>query len=327
MSATSRPQQAESLFLLKDSVSKHAILWAMAAVGLFGFAMLGFVLAIVSDMDQFQMHTITTLPCILGVGAAGRAWNLFRTPTQIAVGEEGITIAGKSSRRTIAWEEMGWAKVETSGMSHTKLLKIYDHRGKLLTQLSEAIDEFPIFAKMVTERLASHPQEVAKAARKNVTRKGAWLSLAFGAFMALLGAAAIVMTYVEREADQRLQTKGILGTAEIVRRYTAPNGTTRRLEYRVTNEEGQSGLRNAEITPDVWKNLEGVTVAPVIYVPDEPENSRLLIGEVVENDATENPFIRFAMGALLCCLGLGGLTVGVLQSFGFDIDLALKSQK
>ena len=118
---------------------------------------------------------------------------------------------------------------------------------------------------------------------------------------------------------------GVPGEAEIVRRFVAPNGVTRRLEYRVTGVGGQTGTRNAEVTLAYWESLEDAKTVPVIYVPQEPAVSRLVDGEVGSRDLSDSPAVMIGLSVGLIALCMVFLAAAAMQWYGWDIDLDNKT--
>ena len=115
--------------------------------------------------------------------------------------------------------------------------------------------------------------------------------------------------------------------AEVVRRFTAPNGVTRRLEYRVTGVGGRTGTRNAEVKSAYWNRLENAKTVPVVYVPDEPAVSRLVEGEVESRDLADSPGFMMGLSVALIGLCVVFLAAAAMQWFGWDIDLDSKTGK
>lgn len=121
-----------------------------------------------------------------------------------------------------------------------------------------------------------------------MSRKAKRMALIVFATGAFLGSAAVFIGLETREGrrtDALLAQKGIPWEGELVRRFIAPNGWTRRIEYRVAG----SGVKNVEVHPAVWDQLEHARTVPVVYVPDEPDVDRLLFGEVKDDDFTKTP--------------------------------------
>jgi hypothetical protein len=135
------------------------------------------------------------------------------------------------------------------------------------------------------------------------------------------------MAFEEKRTAKLLQEAGVPGEAEIVRRFVAPNGVTRRLEYRVTGVGGQTGTRNAEVTLAYWESLEDAKTVPVIYVPQEPAVSRLVDGEVGSRDLSDSPAVMIGLSVGLIALCMVFLAAAAMQWYGWDNDLDRKTGK
>ena len=108
-------------------------------------------------------------------------------------------------------------------------------------------------------------------------------------------------------------------TAEIVRRFIAPNGTTKRIEYRLVNAAGVSATRNVEVEPGFWDRLGNAKTIDVIWVPAEPFASRLLDGEVNEREFTKTPVGGYGLAALGGLLALFLLGASPFMWNGWDL--------
>ena len=327
MSDEYEADQTDHLFLLKNSASMHAVLWMFAGIGSLGFAVIGFIISLFGNLGQFSMHTMTTLPMLLGIGALTAAWNLLHAPVQVAIGASGVTIEGQNSQVTHAWETIGWATIESGAMNQQRLLAIYDAEGKKLASISGAFDNFDTMVELVMSRVKSRDDDTAENIRTKKSKRSALLSLGVGIGMLCLGTGMAWMTHREVRADKLLAESGVSGTATILERVLAPNGVTPRLEYEITGDAGIAGKRNAELTRERWDSLEDATTAEVVYVPDEPWISRLVDGEVEDTDFTKTAAGGYTLCAVGMVMALFMLGAGVLQWRGWDIDLDSKTHK
>ncbi len=158
----------------------------------------------------------------------------------------------------------------------------------------------------------------ASCARRRVEQ--AALAFVMGLLMALGCGFIIWSTYQKQRADRLLAERGQPGEAEIVRRFLAPNGVTRRLEYRVVGADGRSATENVEVEPAYWESLEGARTIPVVVVPGEPGISRLEEGRAVrDGEFTKTPAGGYLLGTLGGLLALFLLVSGVLMWNGWDL--------
>jgi hypothetical protein len=319
--------QAEYLFLRRESAAMNSVWWLLGGLGLLGLATVGFVVALVTRIDQLSMHAMTTLPMLGGLALIATAWSLARTPRQVAVGPDGLCIEGRRGSRRYAWSEIGWTNVTTGALHYRRQLLVYDTGGKTIAKLSEAFDEFDTMVELVAQRIADKKDDTSEQIRARKSKRSAVFCGAVGILMLVVAGFVAWMTYREQRAARLLEEVGIPGVAEIERRFLAPNGITPRLEYRVRTPDGRSATRNAEVVRSYWDSLEGATTVPVTYVPNEPEISKLQIGEPEERDPTKKPLIGYGLSALVSVICLVVLAAAILQWYGWDIDLDSKTGK
>ncbi len=100
---------------------------------------------------------------------------------------------------------------------------------------------------------------------------------------------------------------------------------TPRLEYEFAAENGQKITRDAMLTQAAWNGLDGADTVAVRYVPSDPDNNRL-VAEEVEGEfgsPATNLLLSIAVGAIAGFF----IGVGLMQWFGWDIDLDSKTGK
>ncbi len=319
--------EAEYLFLRRESAAMNSVWWLLGGLGMLGFAVVGFVVALLTHVDQLSLHTISTLPALVGLGMITAAWTLARTPRQVAVGPVGLCIEGRRGSRRYTWSQIGWTNVTSGALHYRPQLVVYDANGKTIAKLSGAFDEFDTMVELVAQRIADKKDGTSDQIRARKAKRSALICGTVGILLLAVAAFNAWMTHRDQRAQRLLEEAGIPGAAEIERRFLAPNGITPRLEYRVTTPDGRSATRNAEVTRSYWDSLEGETTVPVTYVPDEPEISKLQIGEPEERDLTKKPLIGYGLSALVSVICLALLAAAVFQWYGWDIDLDSKTGK
>ncbi len=148
------------------------------------------------------------------------------------------------------------------------------------------------------------------------------MAFVIGLFMAFACGFIVWLTYQKQRADRLLEERGQPGEAEIVRRFVAPNGVTKRLEYRVIAEDdGRSATQNVEVEPAYWDSLEGVKTIPVVVVPGEPGISRLEEGQVTRDDEfTRTPAGGYTLAALGGLMAVFMLGMSVLAWNGWELS-------
>jgi len=291
------------------------------------FAVFGFILALVTQPGQLALHSMTTVPVLIGISAIAASRLMARTPKQVTVGPQDVCIETDKGRQCYRWEEIGWCAVGTSGMSHRKQLTICDTQGKTIATLSDALEEFDTLVEQVRLGIARRGDGTAEIIRQRKGRKSAVITGGIALVLTAVAIANLWMALDQRRATKLLNEASVPGDAEIVRRFIAPNGVTRRLEYRVDSPSGQTATRNAEVTPAYWDRLENAERVPVTYVPSEPAISRLIEGEVESKDMTESPEFMIGLSAVLLIMCAVFLAAAVIQWLGWDIDLDSKTGK
>lgn len=328
MSGTAEPlDDLEYLFLRKDNAGTSVALFAIGGCVALAFAVFGFILSLVTRPGMLAMQAMTTLPTLFGLGALTSAWSISRSPRQITVGPDGISIDNRNGTEMFEWGRIGWVNVSTDGLNQRKKLVIYDVQGKTLATISDAFDDFDHLTRLVRERIDARGDDTADRLRHRKSKRSSLFLAGAGIGLLALVAGNLWMARQKQREERLLAEAAVPGEAEILRRFMAPDGVTARLEYRVVAPDGQQGTRNAEVTRAYWDSLEGATTVPVTYVTAEPEFSRLVSGEVLENDLTGSPAVTYTLCAVLAAICLFLLGAAVLQWRGWDIDLDSKTGK
>ncbi|MAG93813.1 MAG: hypothetical protein CMJ48_08705 [Planctomycetaceae bacterium] len=320
-------EDAEHLFLRSGSGSGKSAAYFVGGLLGIGAAVVGMSVAILGDVDQITLHMMTTLPTIMGVGALAAGWSIAHMPDQVSLGPEGLIVEAKRGRQELAWDDVGWAKVDATAMGQQRQLIIYGTDGKKALAISSAFDDFDRLVDLVKDRVAAKQDGTAEQVQWKKARKTAWMLLGFGTFMAC-AAGGITWDTHSRERGKRLLAEvGREGEAKILRRFLAPNGVTPRLEYKVTGTNGRTSTRNAQLQRPVWDALADSETVPVIYVAEEPDISRLVVGEAEKGDITDTPLGGYGLAAAGGAMSLFMLVAGLLAWYGWDIDLDSKTGK
>jgi uncharacterized membrane protein len=321
--STSDDSDRESVFLRTRSAGPRGILLILVGVGGLCLAVVGFVLAVRGRAGQIALHTMSTFPTILSIGALTAGWRILRSPSRVAIGRDGLTVETRQSVRHFHWEDVGHAASVTGGMSHRRSLNVTDVNGKSLVKLDESFNGFDDMVAMVSGYVDAKGDDTAlQILRKKARRNGA---MAFVVGLLLLSAAVFIGwdAHENQRVARLLNEEGQLGKAEVVRRFVAPNGVTKRIEYRTKG----SKARNVEVDPRYWDSLAGVRTVPVIYVPSEPGISRLVRGEVKENDVTKTPAGGYGLAAMGGAIALFLLGMSPFMWNGWDLAHDSKTQK
>lgn len=317
----------EYIFLRRGSAPATAALWFVGGFVALGFAALGMLIAFTGNVNQLSLHAMTTLPTLLGLMALTAGWSQAQAPTEVTVGPQGLSWHTRRGRRNATWERIGWATIGTGPMNHKRQLVVYDVDGKTITKISEAFDDFDGLADLVLQRITARDDDTADRLQLQKSRRTALFCGGAGVVLLAVAAANVWMARDQQRAKRLLAEQAVPGEADVVRRFLAPNGVTRRLEYRVTDPVAADDVRNAKVTPAYWDRLEGVATVPVIVVPDEPAISRLAEGEVPGSDRAAPPTMMYVVSGLVGLISLFCIAAAVLQWRGWDIDLDSKTGK
>lgn len=315
----------ELVFLRLRTPQTHPLLWLAGGFVAFAFAALGFLAAQFSRGDEISLHFQTTLPATLGIGAFFTAWMMARAPLEVGIGPSGLRITSRRESRLHLWSQIGWSKIQTGPLDHRRYLLIYDLEGRKVAALSEALAGFDTLAEQIAGHLGSWGDGTAQRIQLAKARKSAVFVAVVSVVFIAVSAFVALETRDTIRAQRRLQESAVPGEARIEERHLAPNGITPRLVYRITTPGGRSARRNAELERPVWDQLAGATTVPVLYVPDEPEISRLATGEVEDRSLFDRPLVGYGLPALLTGMSLFFLAVAALQWRGLDLDLDSKT--
>jgi len=322
-------QQNQIIFTMPSAKGK-VWLWVLAGFGLTIASLIGVYLAMqAAVIDHLQFHLRITFPMTMAIYAFINAWYIFRSPWCLVVDDQGIGLLTRKGTFFQNWSAIGWSTVQ--GHHHfgkaRRHYDIFDNKGKRIVRVSDEIDNFDLLVDTVKAHIAQAGNPATEQVQLNRARRSAWV--AFPTAL-LLGAGSIFIAWDgwnNARSERLLTERGQPGQAEILRRFLAPDGRTPRLEYRITNLQGQAGERNAELLRPVWDALEGKTHVPVLFVPDEPSINRLMFGEVLENEIMMKPPACYVMAGLGVLITLFLLVYGVMNCYGWGIDLDSKTGK
>ena len=199
--------------------------------------------------------------------------------------------------------------------SQKTCLNISDTASKTIIRIDESFPDYQRLVKLVVSFIDAKRDDTALRIMSRKARRTGLMCFVMG----VLASAAAVFIALETRKAQRahelLSVKGVLGEGEIVRRFVAPNGVTKRIEYRVSG----STVKNVEVEPLIWDQLEQANSVPVVYVPEEPDINRLQVGEVEDNEFTNKPVGGYLLSGLSRLMGLFILGYSPLAWMGYDL--------
>ena len=243
-------------------------------------------------------------------------WAQVKTPRRVGVGPEGLTVETTRGTRQSPGTNSATPGVETGGMNQRKRLNVTDVNGKSVAKLDESFGHFDEMTALVSRRVEAKGDGTARRSprQEGPARTRPWRSWSARSWRSR-ACMSPRSTYEGVRGTRLLKEKGKPGMAEVVRRFVAPNGVTKRVEYRIVGTGGPVGDAERRGRCRCTRSrLEGAKTIPVVSVPDEPEVSRLMFGEVKENDFTKTPAGGYglaALGGLMALFLLGSQPVHV----------------
>jgi len=264
----------------KETVGEPAM-YFLGGIGLIVCGIGGLVVAISSRGGQLWLHLTTTAPILLADGMLARGFSLRNLPKRIVVGPDAIEVTNRAGTKSYPWSEIGSAASVNLLNSHQSCLKISDVSGKTIIQIDESFPDYKRLVELVLSGVDAKPDDTSTRIMSRKAKRMGIMTFVFGSFMAFAAIFIANETYQNQRAAQLLSKQGVPGEAELVRRFTAPNGVTRRIEFRTA---GTEKLHNVEVEPIYWNQLENAKTVPVLYVPDEPNIICLFSGEMTEDD-------------------------------------------
>lgn len=314
------------VYELKKPVGLRPVFFIFGGLLLLGVAGAAFLLGLLlpAGRQPFPFFIASTvIPTLGALAAFAHAISLMRSPERVTVGSTGLSVEGEHGTRRWPWPEIGWATIGMGTFTYQRQLTVYDPQGKKLVTLGAAFDDFDGLAESIKAAIERKSDGIATQVQSRKAKKtGTLMILGSLAFLAL----AIVnaaMAQHEKSTAQRLADEGVRTEATVLKHYLY--NVTPRLEYGFTTPDGKTITRDAMLEQDAWNALDGVDTVAVRYVPDDPDNNRLVAGEVVNEmgSPTTNLLLAVAVGMM----ALFFLLVGILQYRGWDIDLDSKTGK
>ncbi len=315
---------AETVFRMDAGTYRKARWWRVGGGLGLACTALGFGLSLTIPMDQFARTAVTVVPMLFAMQAFITARNMTRGPRQVTVGPGGLRLVMEKGEQTYAWSQIGWAGKTNVAMTKRWRLRLYDDAGRPLAEVGDAVLGFEELVRLVAAHIAAKTDGSADRIRRSKARRqGVFLVVAGPLFIAL-GILNATSTANEGRKIGRLREAGVAGVAQIEDRKLAPNGVTPRLIYRITTPDGRTATRNLEIARPLWDHLADAKEIPVIYVPDEPDISRLLVGEI---EKRESPGVGYLLSFFVSAMGLLFVVGGVLSFRGWDIRFDEKTRR
>lgn len=316
--------EPEFVYELKKPVGLRPVFYLFAGLACLGLAGFMFLIGLLLPPERQAFPVFigsTVIPTLGALALFGSAFQLMRSPRRVTVGSTGLAVEGSDGEWSWTWDEIGWATVATAALTPQKRLVVYDPAGKKLVTLGAEFEDFHGLAESIKAGIARKPDEAAGRVQSRKARKSA-------AFLILGGIAFLALAFVngfnaqnEKADAKRLAQDGIETEASVLRHYLY--NVTPRIEYAFSTPEGREVRRDAMMQQADWNALQRATTVPVRYVPADPENNRLVSGEVEDQfgDPAASLFLSVGVGVMALLF----LSVGLMQWFGWDLDLDSKT--
>ncbi len=311
-------QPGVQIFEAGDSkVGKSSYVLFLVAIVLFVFAIEEFV-AVFLGAQRWQslLYVTTTVPLIIGVALLAEGFFLRNLPRRIVIGTDEIEIVTQRSTKRYAWSEIGSATTTGVLIGSTTWLGITDTAGNTIIWIDESFPNYQRLVELVQHHVEAKPDDLSEQILIREAKLMGGLCFCLSCFFGIAAMYIALTAREEHRTNTLLHTKGVTGEGEIVRRFVAANGTTRRIEYRISG----SRIKDVEVEPAVWDQLEKASTVSVVYVPDEPDINRLEFGEVGDKDLPTLPWGKYILS------GIGGLIALFLLAFspfvglGYDLE-------
>lgn len=287
----------------------------LGGVGLIGVAIVGFVAALGIDRGPMMLHIMTSVPTLAAIGLLARGFSLRKLPSRIVVGPEVLEITTDGFASRYAWAEIGSAAKANVSISQKSCLRITDTAGKMIAQIDESFPEFQRLVTLVESHVDAKLDDTSVRLMARKAHRTGISTFVLGCVLATSAVFIALSAREEQRAEALLSAKGVPGEAEIVERLTAPDGKTRRIKYSIAGSQ----VKNVEVHPVTWFLLEHAQTVPVIYVPDEPDISRLEAGEVKRKDFKEFPGGEYVAAGLAGLMALFVFCYSPLAWMGYDV--------
>jgi hypothetical protein len=314
------------VFVRNGNLGLSTMFYFWGGVGLLLVAGAGLYSAIHSRVGAFQLQLMANVPTLLAIGCFTVAWRGRRAPLEVVVTDQDVTVRRRSACETWALNELSMATVHSEPFTGRRRLNLFDRAGRRVAVIPDAIQPFDELVDILQQHVEARADDNTAAVRLRKSRRQAVMLAAAALLFGGLITTLIVIDRIEARDAKLLEEQGQPATAKMLRHFTAPDGVTRRIEYRVTDASGKTGDHNVEVKQDVWSLMSRMTELPVVAVPGRPDVARLMFGEVKDDHGLSHPqkILLFSGGGALC---LFFVVAAVLNWRGIDLDLDSKTGK
>lgn len=291
-----------------------------AAIALLIAGVIGFLVSIYIRVDILTRQLMSTLPFLGAIRMFQVARGLKSVPREVVASPAGLRITSLSKVDTYAWQDLSLALFGSNSYTNKREVQLFDQQGKRVARLDETLQYFD-HLRSVIEASVPGKSPVGTGVRIQKARAtGAFLLIGGIGFLAL-SIACMGFAREDQRAARLMKTSLVPGLGTITHRFIAPNGVTTRIEYTVKSPDGKVGSHNAEVSREYYDQLSGVKTVPVMYVPSDPDITRLAAGEIPDSGNVD-PSILIPVVFLVGAMSLIFIVAGILSLTGCEMYMS-----
>jgi hypothetical protein len=327
MSPETAPSRSDetAIFLGDDSAAAYGKWMVIGGGVLFAGTILLAAVLILLPPDAGPGPTlitfVTTAPTIASVALVSLGLMLWRAPQQVDVGPTGVTVHTAFGETTVPWTDV--VSLETGertplmSFASQKTVRLVGPQRKVLLELNDQIKPFDdLVTKLWEYASVGRDLEITDTSERK-RRVEAWFLTLLGPLFAALGLWGGTEALREVRQQEGLQKHAATATATIVKHYKF--NVTPRVEYTFLDADGVEYRRGTIVAENVWSRLQEGSAVQVRYLPEDPDYSRLAVGDLHDKESHDPQLMVFA-GPLVALMGLVFFVGGVLQFCGVDLD-------
>jgi hypothetical protein len=259
---------------------------------------------------------------VFGIGLIARGVFLLRGVTRVVLDDGGVHVQGFIAQRTVSYQQIERIERDKStqllaGKTNEVLLLRAAGEKKPLAIIPDTIGNFETLAAELAWRTAAaqggrttyDPVADQQVRQTRETKQLKLASVLLCIFTLLFGGAFCYGMY-EEVHDRRLKSSGTTVDARISQHFM--RRVTPYIAYTFRDQQGVAHSREVMVTQAMYDATDGAKTVPIVYLADDPEWNRLVVGDASKDFGGKSLFL-FGGGTLL----VGALAVMTL--FGIDI--------
>jgi hypothetical protein len=278
-----------------------------------------FFLMLLSDKHSPMMPGIIGGMCVIPIMGISFAVSLLKKPVRVLLYDDGLAIEWLMSSRKVSWHEVNEIELRLAGFAENwfgsltgkknagaRRLVLLDANARTIAQIGSDMENFQSLARQINTRSSAARQtstfDVAgQTSRKLKSKRRQRVLLFFiGLFLSSIGIGVAIMSLHDYRSAQLLRDKGVTVEASINRHYKY--NITPRIEYSFTAPDGQTYKKDVMVERGYWETLEQAQTVPVKYLPDNPENNKLVTGQI--ESISVPPALAVVLSLLVTGMGI-----------------------